>query len=138
MQQAIFFTNCSPQLILPLKTEPRSRSLTLNSREGKLIENIIRQGLQWSDINKSDHILQRSANLPKYPTLSTLNEIAIDDSYDNLVDRQKQNDPDKESIASFSTVYSNFVTVGHSTKIPGYITAPLPINKENQKSHDIE
>ena len=59
---------------------------------------------------------------PKYLALSSLNEIVIDDSSDDQIDRHKQPDPDKDGIASLRTIHSSLASVGHSTKFTGYTT----------------
>ena len=46
-----------------------------------MIDNIIKPELQSSAINESDYILHNSTNPTRYPILSTLNEIIIEDSY---------------------------------------------------------
>ena len=48
--------------------------------EAKLVEQFIRQEAQDSTINKSDNLVQKSTNIPKYPTLTTLNEIIMGDN----------------------------------------------------------
>ena len=45
-----------------------------------------------------------------------LNEIVIDDNNNDQVDRYRQPDHDKDSIASVRTVHLNCTPVRHSTK----------------------
>ena len=65
---------------------------------------------------------QKSTHLPKYPTLSTLNEKVIDDSNpsNGQADRHWKPNPDKESIASFGTVHSNLTPVDIQKHCPLY------------------
>ena len=67
---------------------------------------------------KSNYLLQKSTNLPKYLILSTLNELVMDDSSQNdgQIDRNKEQNNGKDNTASFRTVHSNKAPVGHSTK----------------------
>ena len=99
----------------------RSRFLTLNSEEGELKENIIRQEIQGSAISESNYLLQKSTNPSQYSTLSTLNEIIIYDSNDNQIAEYKQPHPYRHSTASFRTVHSNLTLAGHPTKLTGHI-----------------
>ena len=55
----------------------------------------MRQELQSSAMSRSDYLLQKSTNPPKYSMLDTLNEILIDD---DQVDRYKQLDPRKAEL----------------------------------------
>ena len=82
--------------------------------------------MQSLAINKSDYLLQKPTNLPKYHTLNTLNELLIDDSNNDHVDRCKQPELENNSIAAFRTMQSNLTTVGQSAKLPGHTTAKLP------------
>ena len=84
--------------------------------------------IQSPVIKESYYMLQKSPNLPKYPTLSALNGIVIDDSNPNgdHIDGHKQPDHEKDSMSSFRTVHSNLVPVGYSTKLPGHTTTNSP------------
>ena len=86
------------------------RPAILNSQEGNLVENIIKQELQGSAINKGNYLL-RNTNPPRYPTLTSLNDIVIED-----VKYQPQHLNHNDSIACFRRVYLMNTAVGHSTK----------------------
>ena len=76
-----------PQLILPLIVN-LDQNLPAQIPKGELIENITGQEMESSAVNESDYMLQKSANLPKYHTFSTLNEIVMDNSNDRQADRK--------------------------------------------------
>ena len=65
-------------------SKTRSTSLNLYSQEGNLVDNIIKEEMHISNIKESDYILHKSRNLHRYPTLSTLNEIIMKDSNDQV------------------------------------------------------
>ena len=66
--------------------------------------------------------------LKSYPTLTTLNEVTIDDSSSHSENNaghsiSKQTNPEKDSIMYFRTVHLNLVPVGHFPSLPGHTTS---------------
>ena len=96
-----------PCHLAPAYKDSHFRFSSLKSQESELIENIIKQGVQGSDINESDYIL-KTTKPPGYPTLTTLNDIVMEGSND-----RPQKSSSNDSKASFRTVHS--APIGHST-----------------------
>ena len=89
---------------------------SLNCQECEWVKNMIKQEVQGSSIKERDHIL-RTTNPPKDPTLTSLNDIIMDD-----VNYQPQQPSPNDCIASLMIVNSNITTVEHSTKLSGHTT----------------
>ena len=65
-------------------------------------------------------------NPPIYPTLTSLNDIPIQDS-----DISPQQTDLNDSMASYCMVHSSIVPVGHSTKLLGHMTTQSPPTEMN-------
>ena len=64
--------------------------------------------------------------------LNSLNDIIVE----AINDGQPQFIPN-DSLTSFRTVHSNFPLVGHSTKLPGYITIKMSPPQSGKNNNQI-